>query len=177
MDNSPIPTPLQAYKYCPKCAGKFECMGDNLLTCADCKYNFFVNAAPAVGVVIVSNQQEVLLVKRKFEPYKGTWDIPGGFMQPYETYEEAQRREAREELGIEIQVGEFLGSMPEVYPYKGVELPFIGFYSRAIIASGTITPKDDVDKAQFFNADELATIQVTYPGLLPFFNKCIASKF
>ena len=44
----------------------------------------------------------VLLIQRKYEPFKNEWAIPGGFVQPEESLEEAVRRELSEETGIEV---------------------------------------------------------------------------
>ena len=44
----------------------------------------------------------VLLIKRKYDPYKGKWAIPGGFVKNEESLEEAVERELQEETGIKI---------------------------------------------------------------------------
>ena len=45
---------------------------------------------------------EILLIKRKNEPYRGCWALPGGFLDMNETIEEATNREVLEETGIDI---------------------------------------------------------------------------
>lgn len=44
----------------------------------------------------------VLLIKRKYTPFQGNWAIPGGFVLPQESLEEAVQRELKEETGVEI---------------------------------------------------------------------------
>ena len=44
----------------------------------------------------------VLLIQRKYEPYKGSWAIPGGFIKEEESLEEAVERELYEETGIKV---------------------------------------------------------------------------
>jgi ADP-ribose pyrophosphatase YjhB (NUDIX family) len=61
----------------------------------------------------------VVLVRGK-EPGKGQWDLPGGFVDPGETAEDALRREVREEIGLEVTAPRYLGSWPNVYEYMGV---------------------------------------------------------
>jgi 8-oxo-dGTP diphosphatase len=57
-----------------------------------------------VGALIHDGEGRVLLIKRKFEPNKGRWSLPGGLLETGETLVEAGRREVREELGVELDV-------------------------------------------------------------------------
>ena len=57
-----------------------------------------------VGGVIFDGAS-VLLAKRGQEPAKGTWSLPGGAVELGEKLIDALKREIREEIGIEIQVG------------------------------------------------------------------------
>jgi 8-oxo-dGTP diphosphatase len=58
---------------------------------------------PLVGVGgFIHRDGKVLLIKRKFEPNKGRWSLPGGLLEVGEDPEEAAKREVREELGIEV---------------------------------------------------------------------------
>jgi 8-oxo-dGTP diphosphatase len=57
-----------------------------------------------VGALIHDGVGRVLLIKRRFEPNKGRWSLPGGLLETGETLVEAGRREVREELGVEINV-------------------------------------------------------------------------
>ncbi|MCU0915991.1 MAG: NUDIX domain-containing protein [Planctomycetes bacterium] len=61
----------------------------------------------------------VVLVRGK-EPGKGLWDLPGGFVDPGETAEDALRREVREEIGLEVTALHYQGSWPNIYEYMGV---------------------------------------------------------
>lgn len=51
---------------------------------------------------------EILLIKRKNEPYKDCWALPGGFMEMNETLEKCAIRELKEETGIEVDGAEFI---------------------------------------------------------------------
>ena len=48
-----------------------------------------------------NNELKTLLVKRKYEPFKGSWALPGGFIDKSETTDQAAKRELKEETGID----------------------------------------------------------------------------
>lgn len=47
-----------------------------------------------------SHAREVLLIERRFDPFAGSWALPGGFLDEWELAEHAARRELAEETGI-----------------------------------------------------------------------------
>ena len=52
--------------------------------------------------VVLNTREEVLLICRGNEPYKGCWALPGGFMEMDETIEHCAVRELMEETGIDV---------------------------------------------------------------------------
>ncbi|MDG4823820.1 NUDIX domain-containing protein [Asanoa sp. WMMD1127] len=58
------------------------------------------------GVVVIDERDRVLLMRRAGE---GTWGLPGGGMEPGETWEQTARRECREETGWDIDLDGLLG--------------------------------------------------------------------
>ncbi|HUI00475.1 MAG TPA: NUDIX domain-containing protein [Nitrososphaerales archaeon] len=73
-------------------------------------------ARPMVGVgaLIYDREGRILLVKRKFDPNKGRWAFPGGMLEVGETLAEAARREAREELSVEVKLGRVFQVVDEI---------------------------------------------------------------
>lgn len=68
-----------------------------------------------VAAVIISGGR-VFATQRGYGEWKDWWEFPGGKIEAGETPEEALRREIREELDIEISVGETLGTVEYDYP-------------------------------------------------------------
>ena len=70
------------------------------------EYNFEMPAVTVDCAIFRINKDtllpEVLLIKRANEPYKGSWALPGGFLDMNETIEEATNREVMEETNIDI---------------------------------------------------------------------------
>jgi mutator protein MutT len=67
----------------------------------------------------------MLITQRPEEAHLGgLWEFPGGKRQPGEDLEDCLRRELREELGIEVEVGDLVASILHRYPDKTVDLKF-----------------------------------------------------
>lgn len=63
----------------------------------------------AVDAVILNEDHEVVLIKRKHKPFKDRFALPGGFVEWGETVEEACKREVREETGLNVEITDLVG--------------------------------------------------------------------
>ncbi len=61
------------------------------------------------GAFIINDKGELLLQLRNKAPEKEYWSIPGGRVELFETFEEAVKREVKEETGVEVEVISLLG--------------------------------------------------------------------
>jgi mutator protein MutT len=112
--------PWKAIRFCPGCGARgITVRADRSVKCGRCGYHLHLNVAAAVAGLIEDESGRILLTIRADEPMKGMLDLPGGFVDPGETAEEALAREIREELNLEAQRNSFqyLGSFPNIYPY------------------------------------------------------------
>ena len=113
--------PLEKFKYCPVCGSEhFEVNNFKSKRCQDCGFTYYANPCSATAAFIVNDKQEMLVVRRAKEPAKGTLDLPGGFVDMYETVEDGMRREIKEETGLDVKDIQYLFSSPNVYEYSGM---------------------------------------------------------
>jgi 8-oxo-dGTP diphosphatase len=117
--------------------------------CGACGTIAYRNPAPASGCIVVE-QDKVLLARRKFEPWRGFWYVPSGFVEYGEDVEDTARREILEETGLIVELVRLFG----VYSYfddprqHGI---IILYLARQV--GGQLQAGDDAAEVAFFRAD------------------------
>lgn len=100
---------LEDVRYCPRCGNDATVTFPRSITCAHCGYGAFYNPKPVACAITANQHDEVLLMRRAFEPSRGRWSMPGGFVDLGESVEDAAVRETREELDVEIELHGLVG--------------------------------------------------------------------
>lgn len=122
------------FRFCPSCGAEgIEFLGGYQFSCRSCGFVYFHSVAAAVGAFIVHRGSLLCLVRAK-EPMRGKLGLPGGFVDPGESAEEALRRECLEEIGLEIGGISLVGGYPNGYDYAGVPYRTCDFYYAASAA-------------------------------------------
>ena len=113
---------------------------------------------PLVGVGgILFRGDEVLLIKRGFEPSKGKWTFPGGLVEKGETLKQALKREMLEETNLVVESGPFVGIFEKItrdddgkvlYHYVVVDM-------LCRYVEGELKPGDDAEEAAFVPIDRI----------------------
>lgn len=142
---------LREWRTCPRCGSGLE-HEERSVSCPSCGLREYANPAPTASAVLRDDGGHLLLARRAGDPGKGLWDLVGGFMDEGEDPLETLRREVREETGCEIEVGTFLGGLPDRYGEDGIWT--INFYWEATLV-GEPEPGDDVAELTWFERDEL----------------------
>lgn len=124
----------------------------------------YINPRPTVNAILFRENNgatEVLLVERAEEPHKGTWDLPGGFIDLNENLEEALQREIQEELDCAVSDIRYFGSYLNDYAYDGIVYPILDISMVATLEeNATLTPNDDVASAKWFPVHAIPTNEV-----------------
>ncbi|MBN1658867.1 MAG: NUDIX hydrolase [Anaerolineae bacterium] len=148
-----VPEPPPRFAYCPACGGALReerIDGRVRGICAACGHVEWGNARPCAGALVVRNGK-VLLVRRAVEPFRGEWDIPGGFCEEEEHPAQTAVREVREETGLEIELNGLFGLWMD--EYRGRYTLNVYYLARPL---GTaLRVGDDADGAAWFAPDAL----------------------
>lgn len=163
-NNDPM-TSEHDFKFCPNCGGKFAKKGSNLLVCPKCDLHYYINPRPANGVIIENEKGELLFIKRAWPPKKGLLDVVGGFVDVGETFEESMRREAREEIGIELKDFKYVGSYTDRYEYKGLNYHTVALVYSTHLPSNTDFKIGEEGELVWVDKDKIEYDKIAFDGL------------
>lgn len=104
----------------------------------------------------MNEKDELLVVRRKNEPAKGTLDLPGGFVDMEETGEEGVMREVMEETGLEATSVAYQFSIPNLYLYSGLTIHTLDmFYIVEVKDLSHVEAKDDAAEYLWIPLNEI----------------------
>ena len=157
---------MKLFNHCPNC-GIPDISFDGLkeLHCQTCSFTYFHNAAAAVAAVLEYGER-IVLIKRNKEPKRGKLDLPGGFIDPGESAEEAVRREVKEELNMDLGTLKYLGSYPNTYEYKGVTYTTCDLlFSSKIDTFPTYVDKSEVEELVLKHPSDVPEEQIAFESV------------
>ncbi|MGW4461456.1 NUDIX domain-containing protein [Micromonospora sp. NPDC004704] len=142
--------------FCPRCGAPLP--GAPPTACGSCGYNLFVNARPTASLIVLDGDPvtpRFLALRRAAEPRSGLWETPGGFCDGWEHPATAAVREGREELGVEVKLGDYVGMYVGSYDYQGETLPVLDVFYLATIDAVAIRldPAESSEMTWFDLAD------------------------
>lgn len=130
--------PFAQFHFCPQC-GSSDFVEHNLKAkhCNTCGFTYYFNPSAATASFITDRMRNVLVAIRAANPAKGTYDLPGGFVDMYENAEQGAAREVQEETAICANSGirggitsplRYLFSIPNIYPYSGFDVHTVDLF-------------------------------------------------
>jgi ADP-ribose pyrophosphatase YjhB (NUDIX family) len=144
----------EAFSFCGRCGGAMESRllkptEPARLVCTVCGFVHYVDPKVAVGTIITDERGHIVLVRRAIHPGYGKWVFPGGFIDRGETVSAAAIREAREECGLDIE----LGPLVDIYSYPGVAVIVIVY--AATVVGGLLACDEESLEAQLFPSEHI----------------------
>jgi len=120
---------------------------DTLLFLMDCKFTKLTTD----GVIIKNGK--IVLIKRKNEPFKGKWALPGGFVEFGEKVEDAVVREVKEETGVTTKIKDILGIYSD--PKRDPRGHTVSIVFLLEIITGELIADDDAESVKFYDLNKL----------------------
>jgi 8-oxo-dGTP diphosphatase len=154
-------------RFCSNCAAPLP--GPPPVTCRACDTSHWLDAKPCAGALVVHDGR-LLLVRRAHEPWRGSWDVPGGFCGPREHPSETAAREVREETGLVVRVGDVLGMWIDTYAPDGPDADKVTlniyFHATPELAPEAVRDPNEVTEIAWFSSDQLPE-DLAFPGHIP----------
>lgn len=147
-------TETEKAKYCQACGAGLEftvALGRSRPVCPACGRVHFHDPKVAAAV-LVTRGDAILLVRRVNVPEKGTWTLPGGFVDAGEDPVAAAARECLEETGLEVRIVGLLDVFFSEEHLRGASIVIV--YEGEVVG-GELEAQDDADSVGFFTASEL----------------------
>ncbi len=133
--------------FCRRCGTALTKKAEAAYVCLN-NHSLYSNPAPTVGMFLLDHSGNIVLSVRGIEPDKGMLDSIGGFVDDGETFEQALKREIREETGLEphdYSVPKYLTSAPSGYEYDGETRSVLScFYYATLTPTANPVASDDV---------------------------------
>jgi ADP-ribose pyrophosphatase YjhB (NUDIX family) len=156
---------VDEWRHCPRCAAELGHSFERV-ECPACGFVAHSNSETTVGALLVDDEGRLLLVRRARDPYGGTWDVPGGFLNEDEHPLDALRRELVEETGLAVEPGEFVAAMLDRYGDGLDAAATLNLYWTARVTGGEPVAGDDASELRWFAPDELpAEAEIGFPNV------------
>ena len=116
----------------------------------------YLNPRLVVTTFPITDDGEIILIRRGFEPGRGLWAQPGGFLEIDETPTEGAIRETLEETGLVVETGDTVGL------YARLEAAVIVLVYEARIAGGEAQPTPEAVEIRAFAPDAIPWSEIAF---------------
>ena len=119
--------------------------------------------------ILIKIDSGLVLIKRKNDPFKGKWAIPGGFVEYGEKVENAAVREAKEETGLDVTLKEIVGVYSE--PGRDPRGHVVSICYFANKKGGTLKAATDAEEVKVFKEIPWSKLAFDHDKILRDFEK------
>lgn len=152
-----------AYRFCPRCGSALERRQlkgtePERLVCTACGFVFYLDPKIAVGTIVKTADNRLVMVRRAIEPGYGLWVFPGGYVDRGELLTAAAVREAREECGLDVR----LDGLVNIYAYPG-HTPVIVVYAATAVG-GTLSVDEEGLEVAEFDTSAIPWTELAFPS-------------
>ena len=141
----------QEYRFCHRCGNRLQhelVNEENRPQCSSCGFVVYFDPKLA-AVILVSNGDGLLLVRRDIEPMLGRWSFPSGYVDRGEMVEQAAIREVREETNLDVEITGLVG----LFSSNGYPVALAAFFARVI--GGCLIAGPETQDVRFFPINDL----------------------
>ena len=124
--------------------------------------NYKIPRITSDGIII--NDDQILLIRRKNEPFKNKWALPGGFVEYGESTEDAVIREILEETGLKTKVSDLVGVYSD--PARDPRGHTITIAYILEVLDGIARAGDDASDVKFFKLDRLPELSFDHEVII-----------
>lgn len=143
-------------EYCPRCGGSCEEAVEGGVPrgkCTQCSYVHFINPAPCVAVVVVSNEKVLLCKRGAGTRFEGLWCLPSGYIEYGEDFITAGLREVQEETGLNVEVQGIVSVVSNFWSHDASTLVVV---LLAVLLGGEPRPDGvETSEVSWFTAEAL----------------------
>lgn len=155
-------------QFCGVCGNKTSQHKPMSWWCETCGQRYFDSPHPCADLWLFDEQGRLLVSRRAENPGKGLLDLPGGFVDFGETFEQAAKREVNEELGLgtdDYTQPVYFASYLTDYPWKKVVYKTVTAVFVAHLKAGAQPQAlDEIAEVLFLNKADIHRRDFSFPG-------------
>jgi 8-oxo-dGTP diphosphatase len=113
---------------------------------------------------IILKEEKILLIKRRNQPYKGKWALPGGFVEYGENTENSIIREVYEETGLKTKINHLAGVYSD--PKRDPRGHTVSIIYVLDICNGKLKSGDDASDVKYFDLGNLPDLSFDHESII-----------